>query len=361
MREDRVVVILGAGATLADGMRKSARSRPPLDRGFFSGALRSHPKGLRDVTTYMQEHYGMYLSDPANDSLERVMAALYTDAFGGGLEREAFTALRTLIAVFLKRLASTTNDILMTPRSLLYRMIVSFLNAGVSPRNLTVVTFNQDIQVEKALDAIQNTKHRAGQPILSFPHCYQLPPGLTISRPLLATGAPTFRTQDTPENGVALLKLHGSLNWYSRHNTSNPSKTRLFDPKRKIVLTARKSIDPSMRVAVVRGGRKKFTFPIVIPPVVHKSGILHADLFPIWALAEDRMRTADRVVIFGYSCPDNDWESANLISRALTANRGVKEISLIDPDPGVVLRYVALGSLSSISYYKSAAAYLGAE
>ena len=360
MGQDRVVLILGAGATLADGSRKPVKSQPPLDRGFFSGALRSHSRGLRDITRYMQEHYRMDLRRPANDSLERVMAALYTDAFGGDLERQAFAALRTLIGVFLKRLADTTNDIAMTPRSLLYRLVVSVLNAGVPPSNLTIVTFNQDIQVEKALDAIGSRRRRAGQTVLSFPGCYHLPPGLTVSRPF-DPDAPEFRIEDTLGNGVALLKLHGSLNWYSRHKTPNPSKRTLFDPKRPIFLTSRKSIDPSMRVTVAKSRIRKFTFPIVIPPVVHKSGILHADLFPVWALAEDRMRTADRVVIFGYSCPANDWESANLISRSLTANRGLKEISLIDPDSGVVLRYVELGSLSKISYYKSAAAYLAAE
>jgi hypothetical protein len=105
----------------------------------------------------------------------------------------------------------------------------------------------------------------------------------------------------------------------------------------------------------------KFTFPIVVPPVVHKSGILHNDLKVVWRLAEERLGSADRVIIFGYSCPLNDWESANLVCRAIRRQRGRSEISVIDPDPRVLLRYVELGNLATVNYYASASAYLGAE
>jgi hypothetical protein len=360
MRGQRVVIILGAGATLADGERKPVSRRPPLDRGFFSSVLRAHGPELRTVSKYMQQHYGESLRDPATDSLERVVAILYTDVFGGELEEEAFKALRTLIAVFIKRLALTTNDIAMSSRCLLYRLIVSPLNAGVSPGDLTVISFNQDIQAEKALDEISTRKIRAGQAVFAFPGCYGLRADPQLTSPT-DPDVPTFRVTAEPGEGVSLLKLHGSLNWYSRHNTPNPGRRALFDPKRRIGVTTRRSIDPSLRLTKKLAGRARFTFPIVIPPVVHKSGILHEALRPVWTAAEERLRTADRVIIFGYSCPPNDWESANLVSRALTSNRRVREISVIDPEPAVVLRYVQLGNLSNVGYYSSAARYLAAE
>ena len=359
-RKDRVVLILGAGATLADGLRRPVKSRPPLDRGFFSNVLPAYDVPLAPVTNYIGEHYGADLRDPGRDSLERVMAILYTDVFGGELEQEAYTALLALIRVFVYRLVTTTNDIPMTVGGLLYRLIVGFLNDGIAPANITVITFNQDIQVEKALDAIQHTKRRAGQPIFSFPHCYNLPKPARLSRPL-SPAEPTFDTDEDDAQGIAVLKLHGSLNWYSRHNTPNPTRGRVFDPTRLIRITTRKSINPAMTLDVKPGARLKFTFPLVVPPVVHKSSILHEDLKPVWRVAEERLERADRVIIFGYSCPINDWESANLVCRALTENPGLTEISVIDPDPSVLLRYVELGNLSNISYYRAAAAYLGAE
>jgi len=288
------------------------------------------------------------------------MAILYTDVFGGELEQEAYTALLTLIRVYVYRLATTTRDIRMSPRSLLYRLIVGFLNNRVPPANITIITFNQDIQVEKALDAIQHTKGRAAKPIFSFPHCYNLPKPVRLSRPV-SPAEPRFDTGEDDAQGIAVLKLHGSLNWYSLHNSPNPTRGRLFDPARLIRVTPRKSIIPDMTLPPKEGVRLRFTFPLVVPPVVHKSGILHEDLKPVWVLAQDRLETADRVIIFGYSCPPNDWESANLVARALTNNRGLTEISIIDPAPAVLLRYVELGNLSNVSYYKDAATYLGAE
>lgn len=358
--EDRVVVILGAGATLADGLRKPQTGQPPLDRGFFSNVLPQYGVVLTPVVKYMQEHYGAGLRDPGRDSLERVMAILYTDVFGGGLEQEAYAALLTLIRVFVYRLATTTNDIRMTPRSLLYRLIVGFLNDGVPPANITIVTFNQDIQVEKALDAMQNAKRRAGQPIFCFPHCYNLPNQARLSAPS-DPGQARFNVGPDNAEGITVLKLHGSLNWYSLHNSPTPTKGKLFDPTRKLGITRRKSIKTDMTLDVKPGARAIYTFPIVVPPVVHKSGILHQDLKPVWALAEKRLQSADRVIIFGYSCPINDWESANLLCRALTGNRGLVEISVIDPEPAVLHRYVDLGNLSNVSYYRYAARYLRAE
>jgi len=353
-------MILGAGATLADGMHKPARKRPPLDRRFFSGVLRAHGPELVRVTSYMRAHYGADLKDPTVDSLERVMAVLYTDMFGGDLQQEAFRALRALIRVFLRRLASTTNDIEMTSRRLLYRLVVHFLNGGVSPDDLTIISFNQDIQAEKALSEISGRKTRVGEAVFVFPKCYHLPTDPRITSPGDPAAA-TFEVSEATGGGVSVLKLHGSLNWYSTHVTQDPPWNRLFDPNRRIGITTRKSIDTSMQVRRVGRGRPSFAFPIVIPPVVHKSGILHEALKPVWTLAQDRLRGADRVIIFGYSCPPNDWESANLLRRALTANRRLKEMSVIDPDAGAVLRYVELGSPSHVAYYSSAGAYLRAE
>ena len=360
MSEEKVALILGAGATLADGLSKPLRKQPPLDQGFFANSLRSHASELKEVLDYMQQHYGTNVRESGSDSLERVMAVLYTDVFGGDLEEEAFSALRTLMSVFLRRLATTTGDIEMTKSRLLYRLVVGFLRDGFAPVNVTIITFNQDIQAEKALDAVQRTTTRSRQIVFKFPHCYRLPGQIRLTSPTRG-GLPTFDVSESEGAGVTLLKLHGSLNWYSTHNTPNPKRGRLFDPARAIGITTRKSIDTSMKLDVTGAGRKKFTFPIVVPPVVHKSGILHNSLKPVWALAEERLQTAQRVIIFGYSCPNNDWEAANLVCRSLRANRTLKELSVIDPDPSVVLRYVQLGAPNRIGYYRSAAAYLTSE
>jgi hypothetical protein len=104
--------------------------------------------------------------------------------------------------------------------------------------------------------------------------------------------------------------------------------------------------------------RAKFTFPVVIPPVIHKSGIIHPDLRPVWSLAEEKLRKATKVVVMGYSCPANDWESANLIARSLNSNSELKDFTLIDPEPRVVLRFVQLASPRELHYFSKCDDYL---
>ena len=361
MGDEQIVLVVGAGGTVADAMNRPFRRRPPLDRGFFKNTIRTHGGQLKPVTDYLRNHYDVDATYEREDSLERVMAKLYTDVYGGILVDEAFEAFRVLIKVFLARLAATTNRIHMTKQCRLYRLIVGFLNRGTIPENLTIITFNQDIQIEKALDTIAGTAGRAGQLIFAFPGCYHINAKRGVTR-VPDRRVPQFRpSRGRAKGGIAVLKLHGSLNWYSAHRWRNPSRIALFDPKRRIGITTRKNIGTAMRLGPRAGGGTPFTFPIVVPPVAQKSGIFHDELRPVWNLAEGRLKSADRIVIFGYSCPQNDWESANLISRALTKNTRCREVSVIDPDSSVLLRYVELGGLDAVSYFKSCDAYLASE
>src|SRR3972149_5943352 len=109
MTGQKVVLVLGAGATVADCLQKSDIQRPPLDKGFFKTTLKSSQGPmLGPVIEYMQSYYRTDVTDPRQDSLEQVMAVLYTDVHGGPLEREAFDAFRQLIKAFLRRLVDTT-------------------------------------------------------------------------------------------------------------------------------------------------------------------------------------------------------------------------------------------------------------
>lgn len=158
------------------------------------------------------------------------------------------------------------------------------------------MTFNQDIQIEKALHAIAGTKTRLGQRTFAFPGCYRLAFKGGLTAPRRNRGA--LFGSDRDFFGVSLLKLHDSLNWYSAHNTPNPSKRAIFDPRRTIGITRRQAIDTGMLLTTLPK-KAKFTFPIVIPPVVNKAGILHHDLQAVWSEAEERLRVADRVIVFG--------------------------------------------------------------
>ncbi|UCE67227.1 MAG: hypothetical protein JSU85_04225 [Candidatus Zixiibacteriota bacterium] len=107
----KLVLIVGAGATVADVMGRSKRKRPPLDKNFFSMSRVSHPLITRQISKYINDKYGINIFDPQNDSLERAMAIIYTDMYNPTIEGEATRAFHRLIALFNRRLADTTNNL----------------------------------------------------------------------------------------------------------------------------------------------------------------------------------------------------------------------------------------------------------
>jgi hypothetical protein len=140
----KIVLLLGAGASVADVNTRSAVSRPPLDAQFFSVALRleSNDPNLTRVRSYYTKTYGIDICAPPNDSMERVMAGLYPDLFNSALEKSALPAFRALLSLFTDRLASTTNNLDATQKRFLYRIINNFLWEKVEPQDITIITFN---------------------------------------------------------------------------------------------------------------------------------------------------------------------------------------------------------------------------
>jgi hypothetical protein len=242
----RVVLLLGAGATVSDVATRPLISRPPLDKRFFAVARSTHPRWLRPVAAYMSRVYGVDITRPAFDSLEGVMSQIYTDVFNPVIEDDALLAFRNLLKLFAGRLAKTTNDIRATNKRFLYRMVTSYLSEGIRPGELTIITFNQDLQVEKILYLMRtiNRWSALGARIFNFPGCYQMDlPASRISAPPAAS-VEVFPIDAPEDESIELLKLHGSLNWYSTHNSSSPSPSAMFNPARNISMTGGRRSTP---------------------------------------------------------------------------------------------------------------------
>jgi hypothetical protein len=349
----KVVLLLGAGATVADVATKPRKERPPLDRLFFVEARQTHSSGVNAVARYLRDTYEIDILKAPNDSLEGVMALIYTDLFNPILVDDALNAFRRLLQLFTRRLALTTNSIQPTNKRLAYRIITHYLAAGVKPEDLTIITFNQDIQIEKMLSLMSTVarwKHLKDQ-IFAFPHLYQFEttPGLTGPAP--GGGVDTFEVGSSAGGCISLLKLHGSLNWVSRHSSATPSREAMFKPSRRISITRRREIEPSMTLQSTQ--RSMYTLPVIVPPVSHKSSVLHQDMGHLWQLAEASLRAADELIVFGYSCPANDVESSNQLRRAQAGRPTRANVSVIDPASSVADRYITLLEAKYLHYYAS--------
>ena len=129
----------------------------------------------------------------------------------------------------------------------------------------------------------------------------------------------------------------------------------MFRQDRRIHVTHRRQITTHM--SYTGGGRRQHTLPVIIPPINHKSAILHNSMKPLWDKARKALKKANEVVIFGYSCPPADFESSNLIQGSL--RNGIYEaLWVIDPDSSVLTRYIELVKPDQITYYPSAKDYL---
>jgi len=233
--------------------------------------------------------------------------------------------------------------------------LAKLLDEGVKPEEICIVTFNQDLQIEKVLQKLQATNRSRMGTIFDFPYCYVM----EDARNKLSKApdhSSTFNIGQDAQDKIRVLKLHGSLNWYSKHNSREIAKNVILDTNRTLRITRRTLITTDM---TFRAKRKQYTFPVIIPPVAHKAGIMPRSILPIWEAAEIAMQNAQNIIVFGYSCPSADSESANLIMRSVKANRKLRSFSVVDPSPTVVQRYAELIGPGKITYCSSMDSYLG--
>ena len=146
----KTVIVIGAGATLSDGISKPLKQRPPLDKGFFSACAHFETEEYEEISDYLDKNYNIDPKDDAHDSLEGIMAIIYADIKHPTLEKDAVAAFRALIRLFNARIAQTTNTLNPTNRSNLYRILVKLLNDGCKPSDIAIITFNQDLQIEES-------------------------------------------------------------------------------------------------------------------------------------------------------------------------------------------------------------------
>lgn len=300
----------------------------------------------------MAKVYESDIFENSEDSLERVMGQIYTDTFNPALESEASEAFRALLRLFTRRLATTTNNIRPTNKRWLYRILAHYLSRGIDPKNISIITFNQDLQVEKALCLMSEVARwqRISDQIFNFPGCYGLGER-SVTGP--QDQSELFEIHDPRSDCIQVFKLHGSLNWYSTHTSSTPSQKAMFRQSRNISITQRKIISMDMKIS---GKRSMHTLPIVVPPVTHKSAVLPDVLKEVWTSAESALSKADELVLFGYSCPPLDFESANQLRRSQRGH--MARVAVIDPDGHIAARYIELLRPESLSYYSSAKAFL---
>ena len=277
-------------------------------------------------------------------SLETATTYLYIKAVDSDKSSQYHKGFLTLLELLRGVLANNTNALKTGPRSLIYRFLRRELLQVAAPTDLTIITFNYDLLIERILEEIDS---RREDKVFLFPGCYRLD-GVTSS--IKVSKAPGFSIKSNSHDGVALLKLHGSMNWQSIHTSNTPTPSAMFNTNRKLFVMDCSRIPASLTWR--REKRKSYLKPVIVPPVSGKRGMMHASLRDLWNKAGTALSEADRVVIAGYSCPPLDLEARILLSENMRANSD-KRVYLINPDPSIVGRFVDMCGVGHITVYTS--------
>ena len=249
----KIAIVVGAGSTYSDGLRNSLLLRPPLNKGFFQQCKKDRKVAemLNSVRDSLKFHYDVDPIEESNDYLEDVLVKVYSDILSGG-ER----ALKSREGLFLDlvvllntRMANTTNILTPVSTSNIRRIVSRYLDKKMflAPEDVCIVTFNYDLHIEKhlqALDGLKKFRDYQGGFLIS-PICTNW--GAKWEFPLPRARRSHVCQGVSQKDRVLLLKLHGSLNWYSKHTSKAPRIRALFRQDREILVTSRANVDIGMQ------------------------------------------------------------------------------------------------------------------
>jgi hypothetical protein len=336
---------LGAGASLANALyfrpRRQPQLRPPLDGTFFQ-TVRS--LGL-PLTPALRSYFANVLQvDPEGEALagfrmEEVFKDVFFDFQDAPTDAVALNAYIDLVDLYLAVLRQTTNWLNASSRTgaPIGRLLA---DAAAHHDGVSVVTFNHDLVIENEI------QKRAG---LLRRWCIDQGYGsIGTSMPVwVPRSGSSFkrhsRTGCDHTRPITVLKLHGSLNWVVRLQSTRPTANFLSGrSQRPMNLLVRRQVQADSRVtrtAPAGRGRSVWrTWPVVVPPVYAKEA-LRSVVHTAWDDAREALQSAERVVFFGYSLPLIDIEAEKLFQRALAANTSAEWVDIVNPDPSSAGRY----------------------
>ena len=342
-------MLVGAGATLAEARPATcARARrPPLDTTFFELCRIARLTGRYAVQGYMRRHYGL---DPLDTGhrMEEVFNYIYSDAFAPSASTETLTAYWALLQMYRTALARTTNPLKGKSRFGVGALL-RFLWLNDPSREFTIVTFNQDLVIEKALDSAVTTKRYARIP-WNVEHSY----GMNFSSFLVSSSQPR-RFSNNGQLSVPILKLHGSLNWVYTVRSGADPKNSIRNPRGGLHCLDQPDVLTS-RIGLSRSGGRQRTndlVSLIVPPIYEKASRYQKALQPAWDAARAALESADELVIFGYSFPDADFSARSMLRQSYHKNTKLRDVHVIDIDPSVGSKIADFLNASSVYFCKT--------
>ena len=358
----KTVIVIGAGATRAEAesQKASRAQRPPLDGDFFELAqIREELAPHRErVQAFVKKHFDIDVFQSPRPGMEQIFAHVYSSTSIRPLAPGVKEVFSSLCRIYAKVIEESTNWIKPTTKGPLCRLIRKVVSTGET----TIITFNQDIVIEKVLDALT----AANCPVSwELDQGYKLP-FASITSPKAASELDKEkyfvpRSSQIPINPI-LLKPHGSLNWYAK-TLKKDSVLSQLKPSHKINCTRRKELATTMQFTSANdSGRKTwYTWPIIVPPILEKGNFLGNALDSVWDECWRALTSAERVIVYGYSFPAADAQSRTFFKRASVQMANRPMLVTINPDLQSSLRAAEIFKPAAHISCDTVRTYLSAE
>jgi hypothetical protein len=354
-KNDHTVIVIGAGASVAEAKwHKPTRSKdhPPLDSTFFERVARHQKGNLLDriVARAASLGYPDICTTVPSLSLEQYLGRLFFEMQNQRSE-ENVHAYFDLVRLYSDELLTTTNW--MVGRDASIKRLLNSARAG--RRRVTVVTFNHDLLVENALSQMSARRHGN---VWCLKHCY----GVGIHDTCSSQAFDTFDYEcpGGPEDHVPILKLHGSINWVFRAVAAYPPAD-FARRKRKLFLWNNRELPPEVNRLHYEKSRDWYLWPLIVPPIYEKHGLIRNELEGVWSRADAALRDCSKVVFWGYSFPRADLHARYFFQAAAQSNAALREPVFINPDPAAHSELCQVLAPGKVSYYHDVTDYLNDE
>ncbi|MBK6658506.1 MAG: SIR2 family protein [Proteobacteria bacterium] len=327
--------------------KPSRKATPPLDTTFFELCrLADYPNRI-PVKRYFEDHYGI---DPfaGGHRMEEIFNYIYSDAFSKNTPPGCLEAYWSLLRLYAHAIAQTTNSLEGKSRYGVGALVRHLWKPTAYP-NLSFITFNQDLLIEKAIETTKSlASYRSVYWDITQTYGVDFDSYISTSRSSRPFWASCLHS-------IKVLKLHGSLNWFYKVRSGQDPKNAIRDPKSQLICLNHQEILSNLRL--MSPMKAIDLIPLVVPPIYEKASRYQKAIGPIWEKAEQEIAESTKLIIFGYSFPDTDFAARTLFRRCFYKNRSLQEIDVIDTDPKVAAKIAGLLDVKKFKYYRDVHKY----
>lgn len=209
-------------------------------------------------------------------------------------------------------------------------------------RRCEVVSLNYDTLVEAVFESLEIRPVPIKPPTLAYRDIQ------SVSIPTWNDNMPARRRGST----MRLTKLHGSIHWY--WDSTTRSAESMVDVGLPAPWRAQAS-NGQWRPNEWVPGRE----PMIVPPTASKTSFFTNPIVrKLWRHAFEAIRSADHLIVLGYSLPAHDTLVGSMLTEAIM-QRGGLPVTVVNPDVEVLERARHLG-LEPGAHYKTVEAFLAA-